>query len=106
MTKQTENPKTIRFAVFIPTILCLTIAIFLQFIIFATSPKIEDNLLPQLYLDFKGVLIGYCALGFLLLILNSFIFKFNKSENLGSLVIFSIVDWLTFILWFIIYVNE
>ena len=106
MTKQTENPKTIRFAVFIPTILCLTIAIFLQFIIFATSPKIKGNLLPQFYLDLQGVLIEYFALGFLLLILNSFIFKFNKRKNLRSLIIFSIIDWLTFILWFIIYVNE
>ena len=106
MEKQTENPKTIKFAEFIPTIFCLIIAIFLQFIIFATSPKIEGSFLPQLYLALESVLIEYIALGFLLLILNSFIFKFNKRENLISLGIFSIVEWLIFIIWFIIYVNK
>jgi|LakMenEpi03Aug12_release.lakeMendotaPanAssembly.Ray.scaffolds.fasta_scaffold503128_2 hypothetical protein len=106
MKEQIKKSKINKFTAIIPTILCLIIAIFLQCIFFATSPKIEANLLPQLSLALKTVLIEYFTLGFLLLILNSFIYRFNKRENIKSLVIFSFIDLLTFIVWFTIYANK
>jgi hypothetical protein len=81
----------------ITIVLCLVIGVFLQFILIETSPRILcDEILNQLQLLFKSLVLEYIVLGGLLLATNRFVLKIKTRENLIGLAIFTAIYILSF----------
>lgn len=88
-------------------VISLAIGVFLQVILIDTSPRLLCNeVLNQLFLILKSLILEYVVLVLLLLAVNKYIFKIKKMDNLISLVIFTVLYILFFAYMFNAYANK